>query len=478
MKNITKNQYLITIDFFRYLPSRFYVISNILLILPFFSKMLSVKEMGIFQIGISMLNLVCTIFFDWISKIVLRYYDENKLKNELNEFFTNILILFIFNYILLIIIYFLFGETLCNSLHTDKLTILSVMIVVIPCLVRQFLYQMLRLLNRTVLYTTSIVVYQILLISITMLLINYGSNKVTAIFFAMAIAITIIDVYIIKCISKKISFRLSKYKNELINKFLKYGIPLVCTNFFIWNIINYNKYFYRSAGDFNATGEIALAAFLTTSILSSIFSTLLFAIFPRIVKRYATKRNIKPFLTDTVKIYIVYFLPLTMIFCLFPKNILDIFSNNQYTATLYVLPFFAISIFLHELGKIINIKYHLANKNYIDTLIALISGAICIILTGIFNKYLGIIGTASAMLIGFILWITINSIIKCNNERYINWPNVFKTLICSIIICIAAYFIVINFTTSNNGIQQVIQMLAYMALCYFILFEFKKFILE
>lgn len=479
MNNINRNQYLISVDFFRYLPSRFYVITNILFILPLFSKTLSVNEMGIFQIGISLLNLICTIFFDWVSKSVLRFYNESKLKNELKTFFSNIFILFIINYLILLILYILFQEQLCKILHTNNVTIISIMILVIPCIIRQFLYQMLRLLNKTILYTVSIIVYQILLVAITLILIQNKIHNVTAIFTAMAIAITIIDILIVKYISSKVNFCITNYKNQFVLKFLKYGIPLVCTNFFIWSLLNYNKYYFRIAGDFNATGELALAAFITGSILTAIFSTLLFAIFPRIIKRYATKRPIKPILTDTIKLYFVYFLPITMLFCLFPQSILNIFSNNQYSTTVYVLPIFAIVIFIHELGKIINIKYHLLNKNYIDTIVAGFSGITCVIINGFLAQRYGIVGSAIAMLIGFLLWIIINANITSPKMSYINWHKAFKTILLCIIVCFIAYFIAIQLTQQNSSIfSQSLQLIIDLIICYLLLFQFRKIILR
>lgn len=483
MQKISKNNYLITTDFFKYLPSRFYILTNILLILPLFSKMLSVKEMGIFQIAISLLNLICTIFFDWISKSVLRFYDEHKLKSTLNIFFNNIIKLFIFNYTILIIIYLIFGEHICANLHIDKTSLLMVMIITIPCIIRQFLYQILRLLNKSIMYTISIIIYQVLLVVITLLLINKGINNVTGILIAIANSMLIIDIYIIRAVKHKLKkeFKISasETNKEIIFKILKYGIPLVCTNFFIWNIYHYNKYYFQNSGHYNLTGEIALAGFLTDVLLTAIFSTLLFAVFPRLIKRYETQRSIKPLTTDIIKLYFVYFAPLTLVFCIFPQNIIEIFSNNQYTQTANILPFFALSCFIHELGKIINLKYHLLNKNYIGTITAMTSGIIFILLINSYGQFMGIIGCAGTMFLCFLFWIILNSIINFKELEFIDAKKIFKTLFIVIITSTIAFVISRPLQSiTNNYIGNLLPILTFLAIYYFITYEFKRFILR
>lgn len=483
MLKTSKNDYLITIDFCKYLPSRLYILTNIFLILPLFSKMLSVKEMGTFQIGLSLLNLMCTIFFDWISKSVLRFYDEHKLKSTLNVFFNNIIKLFILNYIILICLYCIFKTQLCTNLHIDNLTLFSVMIIVLPCIIRQLLYQILRLLNKSLMYTMSIIIYQIILVIATLLLIYKGVNNTTSIFFAMSLSMIIIDTYIIKKIQNE--FKIECFSNqrlfdkEIILKILKYGIPLICTNFFIWSIYHYNKYYFQNAQNYNNTGELALAGFLTDVSLTAIFSTLLFAVFPRLVKRFETQRNIKILVTDIIKLYLIYFAPLMLAFCIFPQNIIDMISNNQYKQITYILPFFAGSCFIHELGKIINLKYHLLNKTYIGTTTAMISSIIFILLINIFGQNIGIIGCSAIMFLCFVFWITLNTLINFKELDFIDSIKIIKTILKIAIISAISYIAtlpILNICSINAS--KILPILSFITIYYFITFEFKKYVLK
>lgn len=480
MSNEKRNYYLITMDFFRYLPSRFYVLTTLLLIIPLFSKMLSVKEMGQYQIGISILNLICTIFFDWISKAVLRFREKAKIQGFLKEFTSSIFTLFASNYLILGLLYLIFRQKLCEYFFIDQLTLLSVMILVIPCLIRQFLYQLLRLLDRPYLYTFSIVFYQILLVIMTILCIHKGADKVSSILISMAIAITIIDCLIIIKIKPKEKFSLNHSKISIIFQCLKYGIPLICTNFCLWVVFHLNKYYYQRLGNFESTGELAISSFITTSISAAIFSTLLFSIFPRIIKKYEMKKDISAFMTSLTQLYFVYFLPLTMMFCFFAKNIVNIFTHNQYHQTIYLIPFFALSIFLHELTKIINVKYHLKNKTYIETGISVFTIICCIIFNLILINLYGIIGAAAAMTISFVLYVFVNALTNFDDMNYINYYRVLYTAIFSLIICYIAYFCVQPFEMFMTGsiIFYILKIILFLTICYALTYINSKLILK
>ena len=70
-------KFLINI-FLQYLPSRLLVILNSIIIIPFYMYILTTREMGLYQIIIGLLNLLCTCSTDWITKSALRFYEKYK----------------------------------------------------------------------------------------------------------------------------------------------------------------------------------------------------------------------------------------------------------------------------------------------------------------------------------------------------------------------------------------------------------------
>ena len=92
---MNKIYWLIMKYFLSYVPSRFLVVLNAFIIVPVFAQMLSAGEMGIFQLTIGLLNLVCTCSTDWIAKSVLRFYQRYSGEDRLDDFLSNAVIIFI-----------------------------------------------------------------------------------------------------------------------------------------------------------------------------------------------------------------------------------------------------------------------------------------------------------------------------------------------------------------------------------------------
>ena len=65
---LNKNSNTIITTFLSYLPSRLLVVLNSLVIVPIFAHLMTTNEVGIFQLTIGILNLVCTCSTDWIAK--------------------------------------------------------------------------------------------------------------------------------------------------------------------------------------------------------------------------------------------------------------------------------------------------------------------------------------------------------------------------------------------------------------------------
>lgn len=86
--------------------------------------------------------------------------------------------------------------------------------------------------------------------------------------------------------------------------------------------------------------------------------------FPVIVQKYEKKQNdIKDFVTKTMQLYSLLFIPVIGIFIYYPDIVSRVVFAGSYNDAKYFLPFFAFAIFLHELIKLVNMKYHLSKKN-------------------------------------------------------------------------------------------------------------------
>ncbi len=478
MRSAAKNYMIIWNEFLKYLPSRLFITMNSLVIIPFLAYIMSSREMSVFQICIGILNLLCTCSMDWISKSTLRFWIKYKKSNKLESFYSAIVLTAITSYLIILLIYTLFGNTICNELSINKGVLMLTLFLIIPCAIRQFLYQILRIINKPFLYTFSILIYQFLMLGLFLLLSGYIGN-VYSILIAMALAIFIIDFYIIKQIN--LSHKITLFTDfKILKESLTYSIPTVFTNVSIWGVFHINKFVFQSNKDFLDTATSGVACFFVSGILASIFSTFLFSVFPIIVKQYEKKREIKDFVTATIQLYCAIFIPIVSVFCFYPKILSEIFLSEKYIQAQILLPFFATATFLHELLKLINIKYHLKNKTYVEMIITVLIGVISLILNIVLIPLFKLWAVGSILLFSIILLIAANALTKIAAIDYINPIKIAKTSLYSIATSFASYtFLTICFKNiGQSHYFQLGQIILFLILYYTIALNFKSKILE
>lgn len=478
MRYAAKNYTIIWNEFLKYLPSRLFITMNSLVIIPFLAYIMTSKEMSVFQICIGILNFLCTCSMDWISKSTLRFWIKYKENNKLESFYSAIVLTAVVSYLFIILIYTLFGSIICNEFAIGKEMLLLTLFLIIPCAIRQFLYQILRIINKPFLYTFSILIYQFLMLGLFLLLSGYMQN-VYSILVAMALAIFIIDFYIIKQIN--LSQKITLFgDNKILQESLLYSIPTVFTNVSIWGVFHVNKFVFQHNKDFLNTATSGVACFFVSGILASIFSTFLFSVFPLIIKQYERKREIKSFVTATVQLYCAIFIPIVSIFCFYPKILSEIFLSEKYIQAQILLPFFATATFLHELLKLINIKYHLKNRTYVEMIVAVAVGIISLTLNILLVPVFKLWAVGIILLSSIVLLIAFNSLTKIAAIEYINPIKIAKTALYSISLSFVSYFFLE--LCFKNIVQihyfQLGHIILFLILYYTIAINFKSKILE
>ena len=308
MDERTERNYLrIVKNIMNYLPSRILILLNSIIIIPIFAHTLDAKQMSIFLLAIQVLNIILTCSFDWISKAVLRFHEKYSQQNKLDCFISNIFCISIISYFLILISYFLFKDFILTKYAIDNLTFLLTIILVIPCGIRQFLYQILRIQNNAKLYTLSIFLYQLGFITL-FLAICHIFPKASVIILAMILAILAVDFYIIRMTKIKYNIQF-KIQNSIVTEILKYALPLIFTNSCYWYILNISKFIFQNQQEYLSTAIIGTSWILANS-LTPFMAIFMFTFFPVIVKKFELKRHFKLYYTNLVQLYCFIFIPL------------------------------------------------------------------------------------------------------------------------------------------------------------------------
>ncbi|MBO7673110.1 hypothetical protein J6S88_06865 [bacterium] len=465
-----------------YVPSKLLVMVYPLIIIPLFSNMLEAKEMSMYFIAIQFLNVICTCSSDWVTKSVLRYHEYYKIKNLLEEFYSNIFVLTIMAHVIVIALFCIFKDIIQLHFGLDTATFILTVTLVIPCGLRQLLYQYLRVINNSFLYTISIFLYQLFLIVLFLIFVK-GVYNANAILLAMNIAIVFIDIYILKKINFTLSFKIS-FKKQVMIETMRYAIPLVLTNVSYWLLLHFSKMYFQNASLFLYTSIIGFTWILVQYIIQPVGSVFMFAGFPVLVSKYEHKEQVEQYWTRLVQLYVLSILPLTLFFCFYFNEVTQAIFPKEYYTGAFVLPFFAIAVFSHELLKLVNSKYHLQNKTYYEMLVAVLAVPLVILINIVLIKEYILLGAAIAICASELLLLLINGFVRFKNFAYLNYMKVFKSICLTGILGVLVYFIIAAINVGLNSIAvlagkviNIIDMVLYFVIYYSLCILLKRTIL-
>ena len=462
-KKLPENYYSITKNLLNYLPSRGLIILNFLVIIPLFTHILDKKEMSIYIVAIQILNLILTCSFDWVSKSVLRFYEKFRLKNCLEKFFSSVFWISIIVYLITVIVYFLLKNVLIKHFAISETVFLYTLFLVVPCGIRQFLYQILRLKNNYKLYTFSIAIYEIAFVVLFFSFINFipGSESIL---LAMNIAITFIDLIIFRMISfdYKLSFCIDI---SIVREILKYALPLVVTNACYWGVFNFSKLIFQSEGLYSHTAIIGVSLSAAEYIVNPLVALFIFVTFPFIIQRFENKDGLKPYFTNIIQLFYMVLAPLIAVFCLFSREITLLVLPNSYEKVALALPFVAAACFIHEFLKFVNLKYHMKNRTYIETRIGFCVISFSIFLNLVLIKYFSILGAAIAMLVTELVLLMTN-VSSLRKFDYISWKPFLKTFIKTTFLILCSFAVVSVILPFENKFVYLFKIVVYLILVY------------
>ena len=450
------------------------MILNSFFIIPILTHILNTKEVSIYLIALQILNLICTLSFDWIAKAVLRFYEKYDLQERLSVFLSTIFWVSVSVYSIILIVFFCFKDLLISKFVLGNAVFILTILLVIPCGIRQALYQILRLKNCYMLYTGSIILYQLLFIAGFLSLAGMLPNA-SAIILSMIIAIILIDIYIYYSLNLKFSIKF-KADKKILKESLKYALPLVVTSITYWLLFHTPKLIFQAHGQFLNTSIYGIAWTLATNTLNPVASLFMFVNFPVIIKNFEHNRSVKPYVTSVIQIYSFILLPLLTGICFFSRDIIKIMLPEAYSAVYLFFPIFAMMIYLHEMMKIINIKYHLKNSTYIETVLGIIIISFSIFLNLHILVHSPLLG-ALVMLIAEIILFGLNILVRFKNINFVDYKRIFKTTFKLLFISLVSIFIVRTVFNDINNFVCIIKIIAYLLIVYTILYILRRKIL-
>lgn len=433
-------------DMVKYSPSKICGMLGNAIIVPVYTSLLSPEEYGLYSLSIAFLSFLCILFSDWIGLSGLRFFRQHQLTQDMPKYLTTLVTMLISNLALMFVVAFFFRQNFFEFFHIPIKYFLAILVLIIPVAIRALLFQLLRAELKSLSFTISTILNQILTIGLSIFFAKYFHLGAMALLLGMGISISLIDILLIYQSNILSWFKFQKVEWKTIFPIVKYGIPIAATSLSAWIINQSNKFIMNSISGFSDVGLVGVAYGLTLPLLMTIFSIITVAAIPRIINMYEERIDVRPIISKFTGYYILVALPIITVISMYaPDYVHMLSSGDKFQLAFKLIPFFAFGTFFMSLADYTTLQYHLANKTYIDFIIKLISGITGVALNIILIPKQGLIGAGIATFGANFLYFFLSTIIVLPGLR-LRYPTltVFRMLI-SFIPFIGLYYLYTNY---------------------------------
>ena len=316
-------------DVLKYAPSKLCGTVGNALIVPVYTTILSTEQYGLYSLSIALLSFLCIIFSDWIGLSGLRFFRQNQLMENMPKYLTTLVTMLSFNLVLMFCLALLFRDNLCSFFHIPVKYLVAIILLIIPVAIRALLFQLLRAQLKSVAFTFSTILNQIMTICLSVIFVKVCHMGAIAMLLGMAVSITITDIILLFQSNILKFFKPQKIEWTFILPIIKYGIPIAATSLATWIINQSNKIIMNNINGFSDVGIVGVAYGLTLPLLMTIFATITVAAIPRIYNLYEEKYDVTPVISKFVGYYMLIAIPLVLTMALFALDYVHVFSSNQ-----------------------------------------------------------------------------------------------------------------------------------------------------
>lgn len=385
-----------------------YAIGNLLpnllslLRLPIFTRHYSPEDFGYLTLVTITFSFLSLILFTSLSGCLWRYYQKYKIESSLPVLFTNLLLIYLFSFLILLIIS-LWWCHVSNDPIIQKLVIYS-FLQIITGEVLSLIMIRLKLEGKAWLYNLILITKAALGFLILLFFafnLQYGIDSFVT---SMVIVNVVMLCYLFLRHKEILYFRIPFVDRSHLSSLLKYSFSGVFISFFWMVLVMSDRYIIKIFADFAdvgiynqiyMTGQMSIVAF--TTVFMSIPSprlTLLLEKYPE---------NANKFLAPVLNAYFRQALPLTLILSLYCSTIANLLLGPSFRQGATIIPAVLFSALIGGLTEIPSIKLKFNNKQNRIILILLIGVAINVGLNFIFIPHHGYTAAAYTTLIAYLI---------------------------------------------------------------------------
>ena len=259
-------------DMLRYSPSKLCGMLGNAIIVPVYTSLLTPEKYGLYSISIALLSFLCILFSDWIGLSGLRFFRRHQIMEDLPKYISLLVSMLVGNLFVMFCVAFIFRSHFYSFFKIQPEYFYAILLLIIPVAVRALLFQLLRAQLKSISFTLSTIINQILTIFLSIFLVKYCNMGAMALLLGMGISISLVDLLLIYQSGIMKSFKITKPQFDAVLPIFKYGIPIAATSLSSWIITQSNKFIMNNISGFSDVGIVGVAYGLTLPLLMTVFS--------------------------------------------------------------------------------------------------------------------------------------------------------------------------------------------------------------
>ena len=237
-------------DMFRYAPSKICGTVGNAIIVPVYTSLLPPEQYGLYSLSIAFLSFLCIIFSDWVGLSGLRFFRQAQLAQDLPRYLSILVTILGMNICMMFLLSFVFRDWFYSFFKITPLYFFSILFLIIPVAIRALLFQLLRAQLKSIAFTFSTILNQILTIGLSIFIIKVFHLGALSLLLAMGISITLIDILLMYQSNILAYFRMPKLHLKVLLPIFWYGVPIAATSLSAWVINQSNKFIMNSISGF------------------------------------------------------------------------------------------------------------------------------------------------------------------------------------------------------------------------------------
>lgn len=346
--------------------------------IPFYTRLLSVKDFGIVQVFLATVGIASVILTLNTEVAIGRYYYERKDDNDFKDFVGTSIVLVSGIFILMSLALILFLPMLSNYLSFSKLLTLSLIPISLYWITNSVFTQIYSVLlqSKKIALVTSVQTYLAFFLSVVAIIL-IPRDKYYGQVLGTIVAMILLWQYIVRQIKPYCNFHIRK---KHIKYILSYSLPYLPYTLSGIIIVQFGRIItsryggFELAGTYSFSASIAQIMLVVISVCHSAWNPYYF--------QYMTNKDYLSIDKDYSLIW-ESTLAISLGLCAFGNEIGFILGKKEYYSTLYLIPYFVLGYVFYQWAFV-----YMRNTGYAKKVIW---NAFSVISSGIINSVLGII---------------------------------------------------------------------------------------